>query len=338
MTRARDLANIGPGVQTGNRNAIINGGFDIFQRSSTPTTGINTASSTQAYTLDRLWVYSNGPAVTTSQQVTSDTTNLPNIQYCARLQRQSGQTSTTSTVWNMPLETKDSIRFAGQSVTVSFYARKSSTFTAGLSVVLYSGTGTDQSGVGGYTGNATVVSSTPSLTTTWTRYTMTGTVAATATELRIEFSSSWAGTAGAADYFEVTGVQLEAGSAATPFERRPIGMEFDLCRRYYERYTAASHAYFPQSPCNVDVGNRAETIIQYYPKRTNPTITSSGTITVESVTSGTAQATANTVSSLVGTGLTTTNIFLSVTTWTANVPCIFLLTGAGAYIEVSAEL
>jgi hypothetical protein len=35
--------------------------------------------------------------------------------------------------------------------------------------------------------------------------------------------------------FYLTGVQLEAGSVATPFERRPYGMELALCKRYYQQ-------------------------------------------------------------------------------------------------------
>jgi hypothetical protein len=35
-------------------------------------------------------------------------------------------------------------------------------------------------------------------------------------------------------YFDLTGVQIEEGSVATPFEYRPIQTELDLCQRYYE--------------------------------------------------------------------------------------------------------
>jgi hypothetical protein len=45
------------------------------------------------------------------------------------------------------------------------------------------------------------------------------------------------GTAGAADYFEITGVQLEQNIQPTPFEQRPIGTELALCQRYYYLHT-----------------------------------------------------------------------------------------------------
>jgi len=46
-------------------------------------------------------------------------------------------------------------------------------------------------------------------------------------------STNVIGTNGATFY--ITGVQLEAGSVATPFERRPYGTELQLCSRYYQK-------------------------------------------------------------------------------------------------------
>ena len=289
MTKSRQVADFGAGGFTAGKNAVINGDFGVAQRGTT----INTAATTFAYTLDRLWVYSNGPAVTTSQQLTNDTTNLPFIQYCARLQRQSGQTSTTSSVWNMPLETKTSMRFVGQTVTLSFYARKSSTYTASLGAYIFSGTGADQSGLGGYTGQATVATTSPSLTTTWTRYSISGIVASTATELRIEFNSgSRTGTAGANDYFEVTGVQLEVGNVATPFTTSTGTVQGELaaCQRYYYQSDAQIWTNL-QYQTNVNV-SRGGTLFLPQFMRTVPTLTffdspgNSGKISVSASSGG----------------------------------------------------
>jgi hypothetical protein len=46
-------------------------------------------------------------------------------------------------------------------------------------------------------------------------------------------STSVVGTNGATFY--ITGVQLEAGTVATPFERRDYGRELMMCQRYYEQ-------------------------------------------------------------------------------------------------------
>jgi hypothetical protein len=50
--------------------------------------------------------------------------------------------------------------------------------------------------------------------------------------IRLSSTVNWISTSGATFY--ITGVQLERGSVATPFEFRSIGQEFSLCERYYE--------------------------------------------------------------------------------------------------------
>jgi hypothetical protein len=101
---------------------------------------------------------------------------------------------------------------------------------------LYSGTATDQINYpdSAITGSATVITSTLSITTAWQRVTLFGNVGATATQLFAGFEWTPSGTAGAADYYEITGVQLEQNYQATPFEQRPFGVELALCQRYYE--------------------------------------------------------------------------------------------------------
>jgi hypothetical protein len=216
-------------------NPILNSSFDIWQRG----TSLSATGSTSNYTADRWQSYNGSSAFTISRQATGDTTNLPNIQYCARVQRNSGSTATTYMYFSQGFETANAVPYAGKTVTLSFYARKGANFSDGTSafrVGLDTGTGTDQNWLAGYTGVASTFTGNPVLTTTWQRFTYSGTLATTATELAVWFEHRGSGTAGAADYYEVTGIQLDIGSVALPYRRNSatIAGELAACQRYFQ--------------------------------------------------------------------------------------------------------
>jgi hypothetical protein len=219
-------------------NPVINSAMQVWQRG----TSISLAASSGATYLADRWLTTTAAnqACTVSRQVTGDTTNLPSIQYALRYQRNSGQTGTGNLILINPFETINSIPFAGKAVTLSFYARSGANYSAtssALTVKLDSGTGTDQNPFAGYTGAATVCTSTATLTTTWQRFTATGTVSATATELNIQAIFTPTGTAGANDYYEITGVQIDVGSVALPFRTyaATIQGELSACQYYYQK-------------------------------------------------------------------------------------------------------
>lgn len=280
------------GMGQAGKNKFINGAFQVWQRG----TSIAGASA-KTYTADRWVQYRAG--ITVSRQVTGDTTNLPFIQYCARVQRDSGTSGVNANLLMNSMASNDAIPLAGKSVTFSFYARKGANYSAtssALVATLYSGTGTDQALIDGYTGVATVGTTTATLTTTWQRFSFTGTVAATATEVSCEFSFTPTGTAGANDYYEVTGAQLEVGLTATPFQTASGGSiqnELAMCQRYYQKsfaqtVTPANGANATSLTSNVGAnyiytsgatGNESATIYLKTTMRTTPTVTLYGNST-----------------------------------------------------------
>ena len=220
---------------TANSNALINGALEIWQRNTT------VAGSSTNFTADRWQAYRAVAGSTFSRQNTSDTTNLPFIQYCVRVQRDSGNSATNGIYLGQNLESATSRRFAGQPVVISFYARKGADYSAasnGLNIQVKSGTGTDQNIFAGLTGEASVINQTATLTATWQRFEYTATVSASATQLAVFAQYAPVGTASTNDYFEITGIQLELGSVATGFKRSggTLAGELAACQRYYLRY------------------------------------------------------------------------------------------------------
>jgi hypothetical protein len=217
-------------------NPIINSSFQAAQRG----TSFAIPANTSTYGLDRWTSYRTATGSTVSRQVTGDTTNLPFIQYAARVQRDSGNTSTAIMYFTQAIESVNTIPFAGKAIAFSFYARAGANYSATSNILvsqLTTGTGTDQAPYAGYTGSATPFVGNHTLTTTWQRFTATGTIGATVTEMLVQFQMTPTGTAGANDYFEVTGIQLDVGSVALPFRTYAATIQGELaaCQRYYQK-------------------------------------------------------------------------------------------------------
>jgi hypothetical protein len=142
---------------------------------------------------------------------------------------------------------------------------------------MFSGTGTDQKVSDPYTGEATVINSSATLTTTWQRFTYTGTVASTATELGLQIFYQAVGTAGAADFFEITGVQVEVGSVATQFTRTGGTIQGELlaCQRYARNIAGSTGQYGPMGIGFTTNTTNALIFISLSPEmRTTPTLSS----------------------------------------------------------------
>jgi hypothetical protein len=222
-------------------NPVLNSAMQVWQRG----TSVAISASTRGYTADR-WetTLGSGQASTISRQSTNDTTNLPAIQYCTRFQRNSGQTGTAGIPFVNTFESINSVPFAGKTVTMSFYARKGADWSPTSSILtnyVITGTGTDQNPItSSFTGANISITQNSTLTTTWQRFTLTGTLPTNTSQIALYFAFTPTGTAGTNDYFEITGVQLDIGSVALPFRTyaTTIQGELSACQRYYYRTTA----------------------------------------------------------------------------------------------------
>ena len=76
--------------------------------------------------------------------------------------------------------------------------------------------------------------------------------------------------------FHLTGIQIEVGSQATPFEHRSFGEELDLCHRYYEK---TNWGYILGGRYNQDTGVPTATWFYKKDMRASPSISNSGTWT-----------------------------------------------------------
>jgi hypothetical protein len=250
----------------GFRNRIINGDMRIDQRNAGAAVTVN--STGVAYPVDRNGFSGIGSAgVFTAQQDSSAPSSFVNSVKVTVTTAAASYASTDNYLYEQRIEGTNVSDLAwgsasAKTVTLSFWVRSSQTGTfsgalsnsardrsypfnysisvadtweqksvtidgdtsgtwltttgVGIRVLLNLGAGTDRLGTAGaWNGNRNVGA--------------TGSV-----QLMDTLNATW----------YITGVQLEVGSVATPFERRPYGTELSLCQRYYYKVQATGASSF----------------------------------------------------------------------------------------------
>ena len=223
-------------------NYCLNSDTSIWQRG----TSIAAAGSV-VYGADRWSFFRIGLA--TGATMSRQSAALTGFQYSMRIQRDSGNTNTEQIISFQALESAQSIPLAGKTVTFSFWAKAGANFSASgsaMSATLITGTGNDQSPnafrAGSWTSQTTALTVSPTITTSWARYQGTATLGSSITQVGINLGFTPTGTAGANDWIEVTGMQLEIGSIATAFQTATgtIQGELAACQRYLPAIAASN--------------------------------------------------------------------------------------------------
>ena len=226
---------------SGFRNAIINGDFRINQRGFTSTT------ANSVYTFDR-WVTTVAGTQTYSAPSFSpgESPSSGGINYLRIV-----TTAGASNYATIQQRIEDVRTFAGDTVTISFWA-KAASGTPKIDIIPSQNFGSGGSAA------VSVTSKAVTLSTAWQRFTHTVTVPSISGKtigtssylaLDLQVNNVYNASIGQqSNTFDIWGVQVEKGTTATPFEYRPIGTELALCQRYYINFatpTGTSDFNFP---------------------------------------------------------------------------------------------
>jgi hypothetical protein len=246
------------GPLAGTRNRIINGDMRIDQRNAGAAVTINSTNNT--YTLDR-WFASgeNTDGVFTVDQTTDAPAGFSNSTRITTTTADASIGSTQAYLFRQPIEGYNIYDLAfgtasAKAFTISFWIKSSLTGTFGGAL---NNSANDRNYPFTYSISAAniweykTISVAGDTTGTWLTdagrgITLTFQIGAGSS--RIAAAGSWTSTSsiygatGATNVigtlnatWDITGVQLEAGSVATPFERRSYGQELALASRYYQK-------------------------------------------------------------------------------------------------------
>ncbi len=305
-------------------------------------TSFTSISNTLTYTADRFFAVGGASSSISVSQTAADNL-IEGFSKHLKFQRASANSDTTALTLGQVIESKDSVRAQGQQVTLSFWAKTGANYSGGpLTVQLnHSTTAGDDTAAHLVAGSTnwqavpTLINTTQTLSGTWTRYSFTGLVPATATQLGLLLSWTPAGTAGVDDSIQFDGVQLEIGGVATNFEHQDVQIVLEICQRYFYQINE------PGSGVIVGTGSVSASNTELFylalpvQMRVAPTVTVTvGTFKSNSATAGVVAATG-----LTGNATHTVNAIGLTSTGTGTAGQAAMLQGGGGagVIAVSAE-
>lgn len=352
IARIENFMNGTPG-ENGFKNILVGGDFltNPFQRGTSQAADI---TNTLTYGPDQWWFLGGASSAINWSQQTGASDKPAGFGASLRFQRKATNANTAAICTGQVLETKNSVRFQGQTAVLSFYALAGANFSAASSnvqVTIGYGTGSDQSAAnfaaGSWTGYANAYQANTAISTAWTRYTVSAAIPATATQVGISLCYTPVGTAGTNDWIELEAAQLEVGpnstGVASAFDQRPAAIELLMAQRY------ALVINEPAANVNigmgyVDTGGLTCKVTIAFPDtmRSAPAVTFGGTALSGSTwkVASTATAVLSTPFLAVNGAHVPTNINLTATTTgqTAGQACALTGAGGGSKIIISSEL
>ena len=255
----------------GRKNYIINGNFDIWQRGTSLT-----GQTTSNFLADRWEAIPSGATYSYQQGTfTVGQTDVPNNpKYFANY-----TITGADDAFRFQQAIEDVNTLAGETITISFWAKYTTNAPTNFLTVV-----SQNFGSGGSTEVSTTFASGQTLTTSWQKFTVTGTLPSISGK-----------TVGTSSYVhikpfyntnneifdvQIAQVQVEKGSVATDFERQHPGDILLQCRRYFHKVTIwhGTYATFPSGFCTGN-GNGTGTARMTYEDpsmqnfRTSPTTT-----------------------------------------------------------------
>ena len=365
-SKARGLADLGNAFDDGalsNRNMIINGGMVIDQRNGGAS--VTGSASAAKFAADRFSLFANTTGTITIQQVSDAPDGFANSNKVTCTSAATSDSSATRVQLYHAIEGHNIANLAfgsssAKAITLSFWVKASNTGTYGGSFV---NGATNRSYPYQYTISASntweykIITISGDTTGTWATDNTTGMYVFWS----LGIGSNFEGTAnqwnGAFDIgppssfslkdnlnatLQITGVQLEVGDTATPFEHRSYSDELQRCQRYFIKETSDTNDYplgsisgYVYSSVNAALGYKASPQMRATPSISFSNITYRG-----GTNSGTNSANPITnIASVDGNGSTVT--FTATTSGTLEQGTLVVLCNTNAsnsHIQFDAEL